>query len=550
MVTTTLKSSEGYYVCAESGGGTHVVADRPAAGPWETWTIEPQDDGTVSLVAHNGMYLCAEVDGITVNANRLSSGPWERFTYEVRDDKIVAFKTHHGTWLQAPLGGGANQRIIQTTNDPGEWEFFESSTKFWEASTPGGVCRRPLVGPLRIESRMFRDDTGFRRIFYCSWFPALRILRDNPTEFWRQLDAIVAAGYQGIRVFLAVGGWDDYWNGREVAPVTFVKWFWTGNHLRTDEYSYTVEAWPDYDDLLRTLLRACVERKLRLHVTTGDMQIICPDANEEIDLHRRFARICAEEGGTDVIGLVETTNEFPLNRAGGDSDESIVQMGRILDVWTETIPGVLVTAMGAIPQNEEPETLYKAATFGTTCAVHVTRDPVSVCLKRTLGLVYWEGDYRAFPFPYWEGEPAGPGEDSYQRQDDPANLVAIYAMHALTGQASVRFQGAAVRSFAPLESEWGFTELPALFDQFLPEDIAQWDHGSNRHGGIEYWWKGNDFRTVVFADWDPTPPRPIKEWTLYTGTSIQTGTGAKLYRGNPRQRGTARGTGLLVGTFA
>jgi hypothetical protein len=545
--TTTLRSSEGYYVCAESGGGKYAVADRPSAGPWETWGVELNDDGTVSLIAHNGMYLCAEVDGKTVNANRGGNGPWERFTYEVRDNSIVAFKTHHGTWLQAPLGGGANSQIVQTTNHPGEWEFFTSSTKFWETSAPGGVCRRPLVGPLRVESKLFRDDTGFRRVFFCSWFPALRILRDDPTEFWRQLDGIVAAGYQGIRVFLAVGGWDDYWNGREVAPKTFVKWLWTGNHLRTDAYSYTVEAWPDYDELLRTLLRACKERKLRLHVTTGDMQCICPDPNEEIDLHRRFARICAEEGGTDVIALAETTNEFPLNRYGGGSDDSINQMGRVLDVWSAAIPGV-ITATGAI-LSEEPDELYRSVRYGTACATHTSRDPFSLCLKRTFGLVYWEGEYRHFSHPYWQGEPAGPGEDSYARQDDPANLVALYAMHALTGQASNRFQGAGVRSFVPLESEWGFTELPALFDAHLPEDIALWEHGSNHHGGIEYWWKGNDFRTAVYADWDPTPPRPIKEWTLYTGTSVHSGTGPPA-KGNPRQRGTARGTGLLVGTFA
>src|SRR5207342_2213288 len=124
------------------------------------------------------------------------------------------------------------------------------------------------------------------------------------------------------------------------------------------------------------------------------------------------------------------------NRYGSDTTESIEQMGRLLDVWTDTIPGLLVTAMGAIPQNEEPDSLYKASTYGKVCAVHVTRDPIGLCIKRTLGLVYWEGDYRAFEKPYWQGEPAGPGDDSYQRQDDPANLTALYAMMALTGQAS------------------------------------------------------------------------------------------------------------------
>lgn len=544
-VVTTLASSGGWYLCAEGGGGREAVCNRAEAGPWEHWTVHTYDDGRVSLQASNGQYLCAEPDG-TVVVNRESSGEYERFTIEVRDVG-VCFRTFHGGYLQAPEGGGTDAWVRSVPADPtrpGEWEFFASSVAFWDVTPP---LARPLVGPLRVENKLFRDDTGLRRVLFCSWFPALRILRDNPTEFYRQIDAIADAGYQGIRVFWTVGGWDDYWNQREVAPKTFVKWLWTGSHLRTDEYSYTVDAWAEYDELLRTLLRACVERQLRLHLTTGDVQAICPDGNEEIDLHRRVARICLEEGGTDVVAVAEVTNEFPLNRYGGDSDESIAQMGRCLEVWDEAIPGVC-TMMGAIPQNEEPESLARASTHGNVCAVHVTRSPEEFCLKRTLGLVYWEGDYRAFPKPFWQGEPAGPGEDSYDRQDDPAFLTALYAMHAVTGQASVWFQGAAVRSFEPLESEWGFLEMPGILS-IIPEDIASWDHGSNGHGGIEYWWRGNDFFTVILAGWDPSPPRPIAEWTLYTGTSVHHGVG-NPHQGDKHYKGAAKATGLAVGKFA
>jgi hypothetical protein len=401
---------------------------------------------------------------------------------------------------------------------------------------PGQPTRRPLVGPLRVQDKMLRDDSGWRRVFFCSWFPALRILRDDPQTFTRQIDAIAAAGYQGIRVFLAVGGWTPYWDGREVVPITFRKWVWTGNHLRTDQYGETLQAWPDYDDLLRTLLRACRMRKLRLHVTCGDMQAICPDANQEIELHRRFTRICAEEGGLDVIGIAEVTNEFPLNRYGGDSPQSIEQMGRVIQVWRDAIPGVL-TMQGAIPQNEEPASLSKASTHGELCAVHVTRDPVATALKRTFGLVYWEGNWRGFPKPFWEGEPAGPGEDSYARMDDPAALTALYAEHAVTGQPSVRFQGAAVRYRQPLDSEWGFTQLPLILER-LPEDIATWNRETAGHGAILYFTKDKQFATPVYQEWDSTPPRPVKDWTLIAGDRVTNGTG------NP-----PLGTGLLIGTF-
>lgn len=402
---------------------------------------------------------------------------------------------------------------------------------------PGQPTKRPLVGPLRVQDKMFADEAGWRRVLFCSWFPALRILRDNPSEFERQINAIASAGYQGIRVFLAVGGWTPYWDGREVAPIRFEKGIFDGNHLRPKPSGRFIDAWPDYDDLLRAMLRACRSRKLRLHVTFGDMQIICPDAGAEQELHRRLSRICAEEGGRDVIALAEMTNEFPLNRYGGESDQSIAQMGRLIDIWRQTIPGV-VTAMGAIPQNEEPSSLSKASTHGEACAVHVTRDPAAMALKRCFGLVNWEGNWRAFPKPYWEGEHVGPGPDSYQRLDDPAFLVAIYAMHALTGQASVWFQGAAVRSMAPLESEWGFSEMPSILE-VLPEDIGTWEHASNGRGGIMYFFRGQQFATATCAEWDVSPPRPIASWTLHSGTNVIHGTGT------PPQS-----TGLIVGTFA
>lgn len=401
---------------------------------------------------------------------------------------------------------------------------------------PVAAHARPLIGRLRIDHKLFADDTGVRRVFFCSWFPALRILQDTPSEFTRQIDAIAAAGYQGFRAFLAVGGWSDFWDGREVAPVTFRKWIYTGNIMRTERYGATIDAWPDYDDLLRSLLRACKARGLRLHLSMGDLQIICPDASAELALNRRVARIVAEEGGTDVAALVGDTNEYPMNRYGSDSPESIAQMGRVLQVWREAIPGVL-TAQGA-PLSEEPDKLEAASTHGDVCISHTTRDPFGMCLKRTFGLVYWEGNYRGFRKPFWQGEPAGPGADSFAAQNDPANLTALYAMHALTGQASNFFQGAAVRARQPLESEWGFKELPALLSAHLPEDVATWDRATAGRGAILYWSKDKAFRAVAFKDWDSTPPRAVGDWALYAGDQVTHGTGT------PPQA-----TGLLVGTF-
>ncbi len=403
---------------------------------------------------------------------------------------------------------------------------------------------RPLVGPLRVQDKLFRDDTGYRRIFFNSWFTALRTLRDNPPEFYRQLDAIAAANYQGVRVFLAVGGWMDYWDGHEVAPVTFKKWHFNrenGGHLDDDRSrpgrGVVIEAWPDFDPLYRTMIRAFKARKLRFDFAFGDMQMIVGnDQAKELELHRRLSRIAAEEGGLEVVALVEGTNEVPLNRYGGDGAASIEQLGRILAIWRQAIPGVLTT-QGAF-LSEEPDRLYASVTYGQVAAVHVTRDPIVNAIKRTAGLVFWEGNWRAFPVPFWHTEPAGPGKDSYAAQNDPANLTALYSMQSLTGAASNYFNGPAVRGDGPLESTWGFKELPKILS-VLPENVATWTHDSNRRGGIMYWFQGTTFASVTYKDWDPSPPRPIADWTLYAGDQVTQGTGTP----------PSKITGLLVGHF-
>lgn len=403
---------------------------------------------------------------------------------------------------------------------------------------------RALVGPLRVENKLFRDDTGFRRVFFCSWFTALRTLRDNPAEFDRQLDVIVESGYQGFRVFLAVGGWMDFWDNHEVVPITFRKWHFNrdnGGHLNDDRSNIgtgsLLTAWPDYDDLYRTMLRKVRARGLRLDVTVGDMQtIVGNDQAKELALHRRFASIAAAEGGLDVIALVEGTNEVPLNRYASTDPSSIAQLGRVLQVWRDAIPGVLTT-QGAF-LSEEPERLYLSVTHGQVAAVHVSRDPFELCIKRTHALTHWEGNWRHFPVPFWETEPAGPGADSYARQDNPANLTALYAMHALVGHASNYFNGPAVRSLAPLESTWGFRQLPKILAENLPENVATWEHASNGRGGIMYFSSGSHFAAATITDWDPSPPRPIAEWTLYSGDRVTSGTGTP-----------PRVTGLLIGRF-
>jgi len=158
-VVTTLKSANGFFLCAEGGGGDIARVDRESAGPWEQWRVHTYDDGRVSLQASDGHFLCAEPDGKVV-INRSQSGEYERFTIEVRDVG-VAFKSYHNTYLQAPEGGGTPALVRCVGDDPtlpGVWEFFASSVPFWESGGSNNPNR--LTGNVTRDARVVSDDSG------------------------------------------------------------------------------------------------------------------------------------------------------------------------------------------------------------------------------------------------------------------------------------------------------------------------------------------------------------------------------------------------------
>ena len=71
----------GLYVCAENAGGSPLVANRPAASTWETFTQIRNGDGTVSFrAAANNLIVCADNAGAApLIANRTAVGAWESF---------------------------------------------------------------------------------------------------------------------------------------------------------------------------------------------------------------------------------------------------------------------------------------------------------------------------------------------------------------------------------------------------------------------------------------------------------------------------------------
>lgn len=69
------------YVSAAGAGAQSLIADRAAAGSWETFQLIGNPDGSTSIRAQvNGKYVCAEGGGAQpLIANRDAIGPWEQF---------------------------------------------------------------------------------------------------------------------------------------------------------------------------------------------------------------------------------------------------------------------------------------------------------------------------------------------------------------------------------------------------------------------------------------------------------------------------------------
>jgi hypothetical protein len=514
-----------------------------------------QGDGNLVVYLDNVPFWASHTDGHTAGSLKMRADG-DLVISDASGNGIAHTKTAGHARAMVQLQDDGNFVIYEDPNGPlaGRPIWASSTGKFAigdvapEPDFSATVCRRPLVGPLRVQDKLFRDDTGYRRVFFDSDFNLLRKLKYEPSRYYSSLDACVRAGYQGTRQMPSVGGWMDFWAPNYgVYPITFTPWVHSRETgmLRPAGSGPVVQGWPDFDALWRLNLQEHRRRKLRIVVSFGDCQIITADESVEIALHERLARIAKDEGGADVVAGWEIANEYPQNYPFGGSAQSVERQGRVIAAVRRILPNVIF--MQGAGLSEEPAVLYESSKYGEACSQHTTRQPSELCIKRTFGLVNWEGDWRHFHKPYWMMEPAGPnvgprdnqGDDMYAPWEDKAEIMALYGMHAILGMASNFFTGADVRGTEEAEHAWGYNELPKLFEAIFPEDVATWNRVANVAArGIMYFFKDKQFVTATHKSWNPEPPRPIKNWTFYQGDVVRSGTGTP-----------PAGSGIIVGQF-
>ena len=113
------------FVCAESGGGQPLIANRDGAYGWEQFRYIDRGNGAFALQAlANNKYVCAEnAGGSPLIANRTGIGTWETFQYVSLGGYSMAFWSHANASYVCAENGGASA-LIANRSGIGTWETF------------------------------------------------------------------------------------------------------------------------------------------------------------------------------------------------------------------------------------------------------------------------------------------------------------------------------------------------------------------------------------------------------------------------------------------
>jgi hypothetical protein len=508
------------------------TSDWPLGYDWETFDEEPQPDGSLALKCM-GRYLSAQPNG-RVEGNRTEVGAWEKFLV-TRDGQRVQYQSQaHGTILYADV----NQ--YREAVDP------ETGVVLWSGFLIGMrnpdefiFTRRPLQGdhPFALQGRLYAkggiwyDATGpvLPQFFHC--MPLVRVFNDNTEKFQAALQAGVDAGRHGIRFGYNLVESEDQDNG-----------YWRGCHVPLDmgmELSVPVH-------------EALANAGLKSHIF-GANNFGGDWSKERAWLQQLLTRI-ADAGYAETVGLFSWRNEpFMTSPYGGHSQDTYTHGAEAMAMAREIL-GCAVS-MGAMGEDDGYITgtitngkwmtndgVYAPSVpsgFYEGAGIDFSRGhPGEVMVKR-LDRAYYDGRYHGKyqGGALWNIEPTGMNDavppgcvgDVYYPLDDPAFLFTYHLRGALDGMACSFFNGPSVRYAYPIDTGYGFHELPAFIRDWIPPDIGLWT-------GPTFMIRGNEFVTVLCEAWgyigDPSHPlksiegRAVESWrALFYDGAVISGSG-------------------------
>lgn len=460
MNTTTLRTQDNiHYLTAELNDDVNATRDEAFA--WQEWDVLPDPFGDPSvrlLRSCHGKYLsayspeyCAEL-GLppnTVRASAQYADVWERWRC-AKDGVYMRFQSvAWGLWLSpqnvppSPLAGGGE--VLCNGPEPSGWETFLPSNMaaFGNVAPPQQGVRK-IEGQASVYGRSFGDRNGPCLFHGCSDFVAMAKANEDFDNYQQNLDT--TALYQKYtRIGWRCNGWRP----------------WVERGLTVDPYRH-----PWWESALRKVLGAHRDRGVKVSISSFDMNNWTDQQCE--DAFRRTAQICAEYGDTVIFSAI--TNEMAGTWDPGETPEHIARARELMAMWVSIYPGGLQALSD--PQDRSKEGMRKLA--WTMAMTHQWGRPIDTGLRRCFNDMF--ENYPGFPID--QNEPRGPngpgGGDVTEPIEQPDEIFALYTMHVLTGQASTYFNGPGAATRAPLDSTWGFKELPKLWrDLEIPEDIGQ-----------------------------------------------------------------------------
>lgn len=343
----------------------------------------------------------------------------------------------------------AGQGIAQARAGAGAWLVqWYGGEHPWPAPAPSAPAVLRLVDGIA-----FADDRGLVLPTYAHGGDLFSVFVRDRARAERQLDAVAAAGYRGLRVWLTLGCGastatgcrpGDYWHGREVGP------------------DVTADYWPQ----LEAFRDALLARGLRLVGSQGDILQI----RDRRDYMARLAAVDA----VSFLDVIDGQNEAWQN---GEPDPRRLAAfvgyyeaagGRAL----KTLTDAPLYGPDAPPPAEQFDrwSIPPADLFD----VHGFRGGHSWDKRRH----YWGYSYCGHGCPRLKvginSEPAGAGarvtaiENQHELDDEALALLAL-ASH-LGRQAYVWFSGEGVILDRGLEGEPGFAAVPRAVAR-LPQDL-------------------------------------------------------------------------------
>jgi hypothetical protein len=331
------------------------------------------------------------------------------------------------------------------------------------ASQPGS--RR--TGRVRVDGHSLADDEGPFLGLGVSYFTALWRCKNDRSRLAADLDFLSRQGFNYYRM-LSMVGYHPAWDGREIAPVSFIS--------RENKH---VAAWPDYWQQLRELIDLAYDRYgMRTQITIfADAQLM-PGKEGRLE-HMRNLLANVVPGREHKIIMLEVANEAWQNGfASNQGVADLREFAEYLDSRTEIPIAITSNHDWPEPGSSKGFDMIYAKGAADVATWHFSRDrrpddgwkPVYDC---------WDLAHRpGFP-PVSSNEPIGPGS-SVDSEREPIRLV----MAAAFGY-SAKLPMYVFHSEAGVFGKARFEETPGI-DRFgqvlrlLPGDLASWQRNDGK----------------------------------------------------------------------